>query len=210
MPTNNFKVFAGGGGADVVSQAAYESLSALTNGFTTGTAVSGQLNKVWRQSSIMAAVLAQFIADQTGSNAVDDGTTATLEANLILAIRASLTGSNIAFLNQVQTFTKAQRSTVTALTDGATINVDFSLSNDFSVTLGGNRTLTFTNAVAGQSGTILVSQDGTGSRTMAYTGFKFYNGAAPVLTTTASAVDHLHYKIGVGNLVTLSLGRDSR
>ncbi|MDQ7978707.1 hypothetical protein QYH69_15760 [Paraburkholderia sp. SARCC-3016] len=35
----------------------------------------------------MAAVLAQFIADQSGQNSVDDGTTATLEANLIAAIR---------------------------------------------------------------------------------------------------------------------------
>lgn len=120
--------------------------------------------------------------------------------------------ANVAFLNQIQTYSKAQRSAVTALTDGTTINVDFSLSNDFSVTLGGNQTLTFTNAVAGQSGTIIVNQDGTGGRTLAYTGFKFYGGsaAAPVLTTTASAVDHLHYKIGAGGLVTLAIGRDTK
>lgn len=36
----------------------------------------------------MAAMLAQFIVDQSGQSAVDDGTTATLEANLLTAIRA--------------------------------------------------------------------------------------------------------------------------
>lgn len=118
--------------------------------------------------------------------------------------------ATLAYLNLNQTFTKAQRSAVTTLTDGASINVDFSLSNDFTVTLGGNRTLTFTNAVAGQSGTIVVNQDGTGGRTLAYTGFKFYGGVAPTLTMTASAVDHLHYKIGPGGLVTLTIGRDSK
>ncbi|RQZ27474.1 hypothetical protein DIE16_31370 [Burkholderia sp. Bp9090] len=43
---------------------------------------------MWRQSSIMSAVLAQFISDRTGQNAVDDGTTATLLANLKLAAAA--------------------------------------------------------------------------------------------------------------------------
>jgi hypothetical protein len=117
--------------------------------------------------------------------------------------------ANAAFLNVAQTFSKAQRSAVTPLVDGATINADLSLSNDFSVTLGGNRTLTFTNAVAGQSGTIFVTQDAIGSRTLAYTGFKFYGGVAPSLTTAANAIDHLHYKIGPGGTVTLSLGRNS-
>lgn len=131
---------------------------------------------------------------------------------LVDAILALLTAglANAAFLNVAQTFSKAQRSAVTPLVDGATINADLSLSNDFSVTLGGNRTLTFTNAVAGQSGTIFVTQDATGSRTLAYTGFKFYGGVAPTLTTAANAIDHLHYKVGPGGLVTLTLGRDSK
>jgi hypothetical protein len=93
------------------------------------------------------------------------------------------------------TFTKAQRGSITALTDGATITPDFSLNNHYEVTLGGNRTLANpTNVVAGQSGVIRVVQDGTGSRTLAYGGnWKFSNGAAPVLTTTINAVDLLVY-----------------
>lgn len=86
--SNDFLPFAVGSSANVLSQSAYAALtSILQNGFQSGIAQSVQLNKVWRQSSIMAAVLAQFIVDQSGQNAVDDGTTATLEANLVAAIK---------------------------------------------------------------------------------------------------------------------------
>jgi microcystin-dependent protein len=87
MPSNNFKAFAGGVSANVITQAAYEALAlVIANGFSAGTASSNQLNKVWRQSSIMAAVLAQFIVDETGLDAIDDGTTATLLANFKTAV----------------------------------------------------------------------------------------------------------------------------
>ena len=65
------------------------------------------------------------------------------------------------------------------------------------MTLAGNRTLGApTNATAGQSGVIVVTQDGTGSRTLAYNSvYKFAGGTAPTLTTTASAVDVLAYYV---------------
>ena len=87
--------------------------------------------------------------------------------------------------------------TITALTDGATITPDFSASCNFSVTLGGNRTLANpTGLVAGQSGSIFITQDGTGSRTLAYgTYWDFIGGTAPTLTTTASAVDRIDYVV---------------
>jgi hypothetical protein len=86
--SNDFIPFAVGGSANVTPQATYAANTTLTQGgFQSGLAKSPDLNKVWRQSSIMAAVLAQFIVDQSGQNAVDDGTTATLEANLISAVR---------------------------------------------------------------------------------------------------------------------------
>ncbi|MGA4275564.1 hypothetical protein ACI2VH_02995 [Ralstonia nicotianae] len=86
---NDFLPFATASGANVVTQAQYAALAALSTGYQSGVAPSAQLNKTWRQSSIMAAVLAQFIADNTGQNATDDGTTATLEANLLAAIRSA-------------------------------------------------------------------------------------------------------------------------
>ena len=85
---NDFQVFAGAGGANVVTQAQYLALAAKATGFQSGIAASNQLNKVWRQSSIMSAMIGQFIADNANVNAVDDGSIATLETNFLLAIQA--------------------------------------------------------------------------------------------------------------------------
>jgi hypothetical protein len=95
----------------------------------------------------------------------------------------------------VNTFTKTQSGSITALSDGANISVDLAANNHFSVTLGGNRTLDNpTNIVAGTSGSFFITQDGTGSRTLSYGSyFDFKAGVAPVLTTTAGAVDRIDY-----------------
>jgi hypothetical protein len=106
-----------------------------------------------------------------------------------------------------QSFTAAQRGSITALTDGATITPDFALANNYSVTLGGNRTLANpTNLTAGQSGCIWITQDGTGSRTLAYgSQWDFTGGTAPTLTTTASAVDCLVYAVQSSTKITATL-----
>ena len=112
------------------------------------------------------------------------------EGSALVSTQASLPATN-AVTDTAQTFTAAQRGAITALTDGATITPDFAAGNNYSVTLAGNRTLANpTNLTAGQSGVILVSQDSTGSRTLAFGSYwKFTGGTAPSLTTTASAVD---------------------
>ncbi|EKN3635071.1 tail fiber protein [Yersinia enterocolitica] len=70
-----------------MTQAAYEVLAARSGGFSSGVAKSEQLNKVWRQSSFMASVLADFIAARSGNDVLDNGNTATLLASLELAIK---------------------------------------------------------------------------------------------------------------------------
>jgi hypothetical protein len=104
--------------------------------------------------------------------------------------------SNLA-VDAIGTYNKAQRGTISTLTDGVTITPDFAVANNFTVTLGGNRTLANpTNLVAGQSGYIVVRQDATGSRTLAFdTYWKTPSGVDPVLTTTASAIDVLGYLV---------------
>ncbi len=96
-----------------------------------------------------------------------------------------------------QTFTAAQRATITTLTDGATVTPDFAASNNYTLTLGGNRTIANpTNLTAGQSGSIFLVQDGTGSRTAAWGSYwDFAGGTAPVLTTTAAGVDRVDYVV---------------
>ena len=129
----------------------------------------------------------------------------------VLSVNGS-TGAitNIAATNAAQSFTAAQRGTVSALTDGATITADFAAANNFSVTLGGNRTLANpTNITAGQSGSIVITQDGTGSRTLAYGGYwKFAGGTAPTLTTTAAAVDVIAYYVESATRITARILND--
>jgi hypothetical protein len=90
MPQNDFKAFAIGGNADVVDQATYSSLPALASGFGTGTALSSQLNKVWRQASTIAEAVAQYIVDHSGQDVLDNGVVATIVTNLALAIGAQI------------------------------------------------------------------------------------------------------------------------
>lgn len=87
---NDFLVFGGSDAANVIDQVTYNALSTRLEGFRAGVAQSNEFNKVWRQSSIMAAVLAQFICDLTGEDAIDDGSTADLLANLKMATTGRL------------------------------------------------------------------------------------------------------------------------
>jgi len=84
---------------------------------------------------------------------------------------------------------------IVSLTDGTSIAVDFNAGQNFAVQLAGNRTLENpTNCVAGQTGSILIIQDGTGGRTLSYGGnWKFPAGTAPTLSTAISAVDRVDY-----------------
>ena len=129
---------------------------------------------------------------------------------LVIGTDVQAYNANNAVTNAVQSFSVAQRGTVSALTDGATITPDFAAANNFSLAIGGNRTLANpTNLTAGQSGAIVITQDGTGSRTLAYgTYWKFAGGTAPTLTTTASAVDVLVYYVESSTRITAKLLSD--
>lgn len=118
-------------------------------------------------------------------------------AGLVIGTDVQAYDADTAKTDVAQSFTAAQRGAISALTDGSTITPDFAVANNFSVTLGGNRTLANpTNLTAGQSGSIFITQDGTGSRTLAYGSYwDFAGGTAPTLSTTASAVDRIDYVV---------------
>ena len=82
--------------------------------------------------------------------------------------------------------------TEATLTDGSTVAWDVSASPIAKLTLGDNRTLALpTNPVGnGQYISLLVIQDGTGSRTLTWNAaYEFTADTAPTLTTTASKGD---------------------
>ena len=81
--------------------------------------------------------------------------------------------------------------TESTLTDQATVTWDASTQDVCKLTLGGNRTLAApTNNSTGQFISILVIQDGTGSRTLSFNAvYEFASDTAPTLTTTANLGD---------------------
>jgi hypothetical protein len=79
---------------------------------------------------------------------------------------------------------------VVPLVDGAIVNIDASLGKIFTVTKGINGTLANpTNLRPGQEITVVITQDGTGSRTVAYGSLWKFPGGAPTATTAANSVD---------------------
>ena len=96
---------------------------------------------------------------------------------------------------------------VSSVVTSGVILLDFSANNNFDVTLEGNSTLAPSVAPSGgQSGAIYIRQDGTGSRTLAYSGgWSFTNGTAPTLTTTASGTDLLAYYAAQPTVIVGSL-----
>lgn len=86
MAKNEFLPFATADGANVLSAEDYQTLRSRSNGFSAGVARSQELNTVWRQASVIAHVVAQFIADTNNSDVADDGDLDKLQAGLIQAL----------------------------------------------------------------------------------------------------------------------------
>ena len=96
-------------------------------------------------------------------------------------------GSGVGFTS----FTRAALHPEQTLTDASTISWDVGTSPVAKVTLGANRALgAGTNAQTGQFVSLLVIQDGTGSRTLTFNAaYEFKDDTAPTLTTTAAKGD---------------------
>lgn len=124
MAQNNFKPFAIGNNANVTAQADYEALAALTTGFQSGKASSAQINKALRQSTTIASVIAQYIANTSGADVLDNGDTAGMLANLLLAIQQSTKNYAPQVVTGVVGTTRNLAMNVTAASATATITAD--------------------------------------------------------------------------------------
>jgi len=89
--SNDFLPFATGGGANVIDQATYATAASTSAGFSAGIADSQYLNKVWRQSSFIAAAIAQYVANTLSINVNDDGNLSEFVTHLTAAL-AGLSG----------------------------------------------------------------------------------------------------------------------
>jgi hypothetical protein len=133
-----------GGGAVVDPQATFRGAGYQTAGVQQGIAQPNQANKMWRQSSMIAAAVANFISNTLAIDVLDDGNLPNLITNLTRAIRSI--GHNI------QTIAYA-----------AAPQFDAALSDNFETTLTGDMSPTLVDTVPGQRLYIVVHQDATGN-----------------------------------------------
>ena len=113
-------------------------------------------------------------------------------------VKSIVSGSNVVGLGETTSADQLEGRyavEIATLTDAATITPDFGANQNFTVTLADNRTLANpTNIVVGQTGSIFVVQDATGSRTLSFgTYYDFTGGTAPTLSSGAAAVDRIDY-----------------
>ena len=104
--------------------------------------------------------------------------------------------ADTAKLDVDQNWTGAQRGAITALTSAASITIDFGASNNFSLTTG-HAAIAFANPsteVAGQSGSIFITQGATGCTAPTWGNQWFFaGGTAPTLTSGQNAIDRIDY-----------------
>jgi hypothetical protein len=135
-----------------------------------------------------SGTLASSAALAANNVVVGGGAGAAPSSTNLLAISAAVTTGN--YIKAI-----GYADTITALGNtGAAINIDITSGNVFSATLNGSCTFTLRYPVAtgSSSFTLILTNDGTPGRTVAWAGgsFKFPGGAASLSrTTTAGAID---------------------
>jgi hypothetical protein len=168
-------------------------VNAATNVTGTLPVVNGGTNLSAGTSGGVLAYTASGVLASSGALAANNvvvggGAGAAPSSTNLLAISAAVTTGN--YIKAI-----GYADTITALGNtGTAINIDITSGNVFSATLTGNCTFTLRYPVAtgSSSFTLILTNDATPSRSVAWAGgtFKFPNGAASLArTTTANAID---------------------
>lgn len=121
---------------------------------------------------------------------------------------AALTpGDTYAGLAEVTLFLNGSNQVVTGSTSGTGLDMSQFLYG--ALTLTANATLVNpTNPKPGQTGSIRLIQDGTGSRALTFSSTWRTPGGAPALTATAGAIDFLEYRVVSASYVLYALIRN--
>jgi len=98
-----------------------------------------------------------------------------------------------------------QGTTLTDTSNTGSVTLDFDTYQNFVLTLTGNVTLANpTTEAVGQVGSIVLIQDGTGSRTLSLgTDYESVGGSGITLSTAASATDMIPYVVAASNRILL-------
>lgn len=159
-----------------------------------------------------AALTLGTAALASGNAALSDSSTALASGNAALVDLSSKVSKAGDVISGTLFVDSRSYGAVSTFVGSGVINLDFGAANNHEVTLEGNSTLAApVTPSGGQSGAVVIRQDGTGSRTLAYSGgWSFAGGAAPTLTTTASGVDLLVYYVVSPTQITASTILDAQ
>lgn len=154
------------------------------------------------------AINFQFAPSGSADTAITFVDMVTVDADGNAVFSGTVTGTNLAYIDQANTFTKAQTSEQVTLAFANPLAIDASLSNNFGVVLTANTVISApTNLVAGQAISIDLDQDGTGGRTVTFNAiFKFDIASSNVVGSAANAKNTLWGKYD-GTVIRCSLGR---
>jgi len=151
-----------------------------------------------------------IVGTTTVSGVTITGTTGSFTQLNAVTISGGISGY-AALSSTGQTYSGGQRGGISTLTYATGIAADFSLSNNFQVTLTGNTVFQNpTNIISGQAGCITIVQGSSGN-TAGYGSYWHYpggSGSTPSLTATSGAVDILVYYVRNSTSIAYRLVQD--
>lgn len=105
--------------------------------------------------------------------------------------------ANTAKTNVAQAFSAPQRGSLTTLSiSSGAVTIDLNNTNNYYLDLNANvSSITFSNATAGQMGSIFIKQSGTFTMGGWPAAAKFSGGTAPTITATNGKYDRIDYAI---------------
>jgi len=156
----------------------------VVNGGALGTPTSGTLTNatglpISTGLSGLGTNVATFLGTPSSANLFSALTDDTGTGLVVFNNAPALTNPTVT--NYVETLYSANTSTA--------ITVDLTNGTVQNLTLTGNATITMPTAVAGKSFIIILSQDGTGGRTVTWSTVSWPSATAPTVTSTASKRD---------------------